>query len=231
MKLLYTLIIILSGLAVGIPCLTTANTLDSLLSDRQSKLQEYASFKNNMKERTWMNLIDLNEKAGAIINADNDLIWHHLDKEIARSRDLLVKNEKLMLEMAFLNKEVQTRDENIKEHRYLNNLFLMIILGLSIAFIISLAFLAGQFRRNKHAIYELERLWSMNDDSNSALREKEKALSKQIRLLEVENMAIQKELAYMSNKASVAQKKMNGEIKAGQRTADDQKLAGSQGKK
>ncbi len=218
---LYKLIIILSVLSVGSSQFTKAQELDSLLTDRQNKLQDYTQFKNNMKERTWINLIDLNEKAGAVINADNELIWYHLDSQMARNREMATKNEKLALEMAFLNKELENREEQFEEHMYLNNVLLLIILGLSIAFIISLVILVAQFRRNKLAIYELERLWSMNDDQNTSLRDKEKALKKQIQLLEVENKAMQKELTLLSDQTSTARQKLEKEIQSRQKAEQE----------
>jgi UDP-2,3-diacylglucosamine pyrophosphatase LpxH len=206
--------------------------LDSLLTDRQNKLQDYTQFKNNMKERTWINLIDLNEKAGIVINADNELIWYHLDREMARNRAMATKNDKLMLEMAFLNKELENREEQFKEHMYLNNVFLLIILGLSIAFIISLVILIAQFRRNKHAIYELERLWSMNDDQTTSLRDKERELKKQVQLLEVENKTMRQELSFLSDQTSTARKKLEKEIQSRQKAEQEiRELTGQNGKK
>jgi len=218
---LYKLIIILSGIVVCSHQAAEAQRLDSLLSDRQTKLQDYTQFKNGMKERTWINLIELNKLAGEVIKADNDLIWYHLDREAGRNKELLTENEKLRLEMAFLDKEAEMRKAQIDEHRYLNNLFMIIILGISAALIISLGFLIGQFRRNRHAVYELERLWSMNDDQSASLREKEKELNKQIRLLEVENEAIQQELSLLSDQKSVARKKLEEEIKSRKKAEDE----------
>lgn len=218
---LYKLIIILSGIVVCSHQAAEAQRLDSLLSDRQTKLQDYTQFKNGMKERTWINLIELNKLAGEVIKADNDLIWYHLDREAGRNKELLTENEKLRLEMAFLDKEAEMRKAQIDEHRYLNNLFMIIILGISAALIISLGFLIGQFRRNRHAVYELERLWSMNDDQSASLREKEKELNKQIRLLEVENEAIQQELSLLSDQKSVARKKLEDEIKSRKKAEDE----------
>ena len=218
---LYKLIKILFVLSMGLIQCAQAQDLDSLLTDRQNKLQEYTQFKNNMKERTWINLIDLNEKAGTVINADNELIWYHLDSQMARIREMATKNEKLALEMTFLNKELENREEQFQEHMYLNNVLLLIILGLSIAFIISLVILIAQFRRNKHAIYELERLWSMNDDQNTSLRDKERELKKQIQLLEVENKAIQNELALLSDQTSTARKKLEKDIQSRQKAEQE----------
>jgi len=218
---LYKLIIILSGIVVCSHQAAEAQRLDSLLSDRQTKLQDYTQFKNGMKERTWINLIELNKLAGEVIKADNDLIWYHLDREAGRNKELLTENEKLRLEMAFLDKEAEMRKAQIDEHRYLNNLFMIIILGISAALIISLGFLIGQFRRNRHAVYELERLWSMNDDQSASLREKENELNKQIRLLEVENEAIQQELSLLSDQKSVARKKLEDEIKSRKKAEDE----------
>lgn len=100
--------------------------------------------------------------------------------------------------MAFLNKEKEQTDSQLKEHTSLNNLFLMIILGLSVALIILLASIISLYKKNKEAFYELRRLWSMNDDQSIMLQEREKALNKQMRLLEIENKAMQKELADLS---------------------------------
>lgn len=195
---LYKLIIFLPWLIASLFNDASGQKLDSLLSERQSKLQDYTQFKNNMSERTWINLIQLNELAGKVINTDNDLLWNHLDEEIVRNRDYQALNEQLRIEMAFLNKEKEQTDSQLKEHTSLNNLFLMIILGLSVALIILLASIISLYKKNKEAFYELRRLWSMNDDQSIMLQEREKALNKQMRLLEIENKAMQKELADLS---------------------------------
>ena len=86
------LTIILSWLIAGLSLSVSAQLLDSLLLYRQNNLQEYTQFKNNMTERTWINLIDLNELAGRVINTDNELIWNHLEEEMARNKEIITRN-------------------------------------------------------------------------------------------------------------------------------------------
>jgi hypothetical protein len=107
--------------------------------------------------------------------------------------------------------------EELAEHRSLNNLFLMLTLGLSVALVISLVFLFALFRRNRQAAFELERLWSMSDDQTTSLREKEKDLHKQVRLLEVEKKAMQQELSLLADQKSAAREKLEEEVRSRQK--------------
>ena len=214
---LYKLIFLLTVLAMGLSGHATAQPLDSLLDDRQHKFREYSVFRDSMKERTWINMVELNKRAAAVIALDNELVLNHLDHEVSRNTGLTAQVEKIEMERAFLKKELENREGQLAEHRHLNNLFLMIALGLSIALIISLVFLAAFFRRNRQASKELERLWSMSDDQNALLRDKEKDLNKQVRLLEVENQAMQQELSLLVDQKSAAREKLEEEIRSRQK--------------
>ncbi len=218
---LYKLIFLLPALAMGFSGRAATQPLDSLLTLRQNKYLDYTEFREAMEERTWINLIELNNKAGDVIAADNELLWHHLDREVIRNRDLTDQAEKLEMELAFATKELTHREGQLADHKYLNNLFLMITLGLSIALIIALAFLVSLFKRNRQAIYELERLWSTSDDQTASLREKERELHKQVRLLEVENKAMQQELSMLSDQKLAARKKLEEEIRSRQRAEEE----------
>jgi len=210
---LYKLLILLSGLTMGIfPQTNAQNIRDSLVTDRQNKLQEYTQYKNNMEERTWVNLIDLGQKANALISADNELIHIYLDRELARRKELSILNDKLILDTAIMRKEAEKRSEQLNEYQYLTNLFLLIILGVSIAFILAFIFLIDRHKKYKEVIYELERFWSMDNDQSLALKEKERELRKHLRLLEIENTTIQKEFILMSDQRTKAKKKLEEEI-------------------
>ena len=228
---LYKLILLLAGICAGMFHHARAQAPDSLLTDRQEKFQDYSTFRKEMKERSWINMVELDRKASALVNTDNELIWGYLNKEITRNQQLSTQNDRMKLEMTFLKREIETRTQQLNDHQHLNNLFLMIILGLSVACIVSLVLLIGQFKRNRQASKELERMWSMSDDQTTSLRKQEKELARQIRLLEVENQAMQKELALLSDQKSAARRKLEEEIRSRQKAEQEIKVLIGQIKK
>lgn len=191
---LYKLTILLTWLVAGLCHNASAQVLDSLLSERKSRLQEYTQFRSNMTERTWINLIDLHELADQLINADNDLIGNHLEEEIARNKEIKTLNDQAAMEIAYLKKETEQSNIQLNEHSALNSMLMMIILGLSAALLMLIIALISLYRKNKEIFHELQRLWSMNDEHSILLKEKEQMLNKQLRLLEIENTAMQKEM-------------------------------------
>lgn len=204
-------------LSVLVLCLTQhlpAQNTDSLMTDRQVKFDEYSQFKDQMSERTWINLVELGKKADKVLDADNALLQSYFEEELAQNRSLVVRNEELMLEIAGLRNDYEKRNTRLHDYRQMNNTLLLIILGLSILFIASIIILVNQYRKNKQITFELQRFWSMNDDQSVLIREKAKDLEKQIHLLEIENKAMHKEFIHISDQKIAAKKRLEAEIQS-----------------
>lgn len=218
---LYKLINILSVLAIYLPLGLQAGTLDSLVTDRNTKFQEFSGFKNNMESRTWINLVELGTKADAVIEADNILIRNILENEIDRNTKLSEQNEQLILEMAALKNEQERRQNQLRNHQKLNNLLLLVVLGLSLGFITSIILFIHHYRKYRHTRFELEQYWSMNDEQSLQLVEREKNLRKQIQLIEIENKAMQKEFVALSNQKTAAKNKLEEEINSRRKAEEE----------
>lgn len=189
-----------------------AQDIDSLMGQRESKLHAYSHFKDTMQQRTWINLVDLGKRAQAVIDADNELVNTLLINMQDRNSANTILHEEMNLQLAMLESENQKRKLQLTEYTKLNQVLLIIIIGLTAGLITALVLLTNQYRKNRLAGFELERLWSMNDDQSIALREREKNLEKQIRLLEIENKTMHKEFMLISDQKSHTKKQLQEEI-------------------
>lgn len=214
---LYKLLIILFGLVVCTHVNTIAQKLDSLKLDREGKLMEYSEFKNSMTERTWVNLIELGKRAEAVIDADNDLILTHLEKEINHYREISKKHETLNMELALTQSESSKNNTQIEEYKQLNNVLLLVVAILLIILFSTLILLSNIYRKSNQTTFELEKFWSMRDELSMVHKDKEKELTKQLRLLEIENKAMHKEFTLLSDQKIAAKKKLDQEIQSRQK--------------
>ncbi|MBN1339027.1 MAG: hypothetical protein JXA03_06880 [Bacteroidales bacterium] len=78
---------------------------DSLLNNRNGLLEDYTSFKSRMKERTWLNVVDMNLRAEKIIETDNHLIKNLLQRNYESEREFNLQLESLSDSLQVLQNE------------------------------------------------------------------------------------------------------------------------------
>ncbi len=55
-----------------------AQNIDSLLNSRNYQFEEYAKFKENIGDRTWIKLVNLSNLSDQVIETDNQLVEYYL---------------------------------------------------------------------------------------------------------------------------------------------------------
>jgi hypothetical protein len=189
-----------------------AQQLDSLINLRETELHTYTQFKDTMQERTWLNLVELGNKAAAVIERDNQLI-----EAIAGADNHLIdalqqeKQEKI-LEINYLSQQEEKLERRLIKYQQMNTILLIVIAGLFILGVILFTLLIIRTNQYKYNQIELERFWSMQDEYSIAHQEKESELLRQIRLLEIEQKAMQKEFILLSDQRTEAHEKLKKEI-------------------
>lgn len=96
---------------------------DSMVKKRDSLLDDYASFKSRMKERTWLNIIDMNLRAEKIIETDNilikDLISRNYETEREFNRHIKVLSDSLHVLQNSCRSLLQQKDALERTNTYL----------------------------------------------------------------------------------------------------------------
>jgi flagellar biosynthesis GTPase FlhF len=141
--------------------------LDSLLISRDNKLSDYYQFKDEMKERTWLNMVNLNEKALMVIKADNQIIDRYLNFEMNRTSELNDQLEQIKLENSLLKKEIEINAVILEEKRLLSNKLFIATLILAVSFIIILIFFIDRHIRFRSTRMELERQYAWTNNSQN----------------------------------------------------------------
>lgn len=157
----------------GMITLQSQGVLDSLLLEREFKLDDYYEFRDNMTERTWIKLVTINNKSAEIISLDNQLINQHLEKELRKRKELRDSIEKLNLEIALLQKETEVQQVILNEKHFLNKTLLIVVGSVILLFFILLIIYIDRQSRYRAAKMELERLWTTHEDPESRVLRKD----------------------------------------------------------
>jgi hypothetical protein len=174
--------------------------LDSVLVSRNLQLTDYYRFKDGMKERTWINMVNLGDKALQIIESDNLILDNFLQNEMNKSQKLNTKLEAANLEILLLKREVEVNSIILEEQRFLNT-NLIIITGVSIIlFVILLILFIDRQIRYRSTNMELERLWARSDDQPIQIKEDKlnDLQQKEFESLTEQNKVIKRKLEEMS---------------------------------
>ncbi len=208
-------------------------SLDSVLLNRDHQLTEYYRFKDGMKERTWINLVNLNNKALQLIETDNLILDNHLKLEMNRSKEISDKLEKANLEKLLLNREIQVKATMLEEQRFLNT-NLVIATGLAfILFVVILILFIDRHIRYRSTRMELERSWSKHHEPLLSTNKTE-GISKQqneINSLLEQNKTIKLQLEELSNQKRAQDKQLQFEINSRNKVEKEIKSLISQIKK
>lgn len=179
---------------------------------REAELQAYSDFKENMQERTWLNLVELGDKAAAVIERDNQLIKALTGSEKHLIEALKGEKQQMSVEINYLSEKEKELENRLVKYQKMNTILLFVIAGLIIVGVILFTLLVIRTNQYKQNQIELERFWSMQDEYSIAHQEKESELLRQIRLLEIEQKAMQKEFILLSDQRAEARKRLEQEI-------------------
>jgi len=140
---------------------------DSVIKERNQAYSDYRDFRENMGERTWLNLVHLTLRAEDILELDNNIIHNYLNKELERNKTLSNQLNKLKMEIAVLKNEIEANNKLLKERDY----YFKILMYLSIAFLLLLIlvtflYIDRQIKYRSTKI-ELERQWAQPEDKAS----------------------------------------------------------------
>ena len=127
MKIIIKLTAVMAALVLLSANSKAQQRLDSLLKERDTQYNQYNKFKSDLKERPWIKLVELGDKASALIETDNHILKQYLLQEISLNQELTVELEHLNQEVALLNKETQMQENMLAERHNFANTLLYII--------------------------------------------------------------------------------------------------------
>jgi DNA repair exonuclease SbcCD ATPase subunit len=140
--------------------LLTAHTLNaqhdtaSFLKERDSLLSDYSVFKEHMKERTWLNVVNMNLKADKVIEADSKVIGNLLLRDVELEKAAVKEAEQHHAEKEALKNRIGALEQEATSHRQRWITFLLAGAALVVVFLIlAVAFVMRQktarFKREK----------------------------------------------------------------------------------
>ncbi|HPE54843.1 MAG TPA: hypothetical protein P5514_10265 [Bacteroidales bacterium] len=216
MKIIIKLTAVMAALVLLSANSKAQQRLDSLLKERDTQYNQYNKFKSDLKERPWIKLVELGDKASALIETDNHILKQYLLQEISLNQELTVELEHLNQEVALLNKETQMQENMLAERHNFANTLLYIITGLSALLIIMFVLFIDRQTRFRSVKLELERLWADKDGSKMTRLQKDELslLSDQVNNLAEENDQLKQELNQEQGQKSEAMESLKKEIRS-----------------
>lgn len=137
---------------------------DSVIKERNQAYSDYRDFRENMGERTWLNLVHLTLRAEDILELDNNIIHNYLNKELERNKTLSNQLNKLKLEIAVLKNEIAANNKLLKERDYYFNILMYLsITFLLLLILVTFLYIDRQIKYKSTKI-ELERQWARPED-------------------------------------------------------------------
>ncbi len=156
--------------------------LDSILSDRNNKYQDYLQFRESLKKHTWPDLMKLKDQAGDILKTDNIIINEYLGRERLKAGKMETEIEKLRNEIKMAQKEIETKDTILSERENFTKLLFYSLTGTGIIIIVLLGILIDRHLRYRRVKDEIERIWASAEDRDDDLYKNEE-LVKEIKSL------------------------------------------------
>jgi len=195
--------------------------LDSIIVSRNNQLTDYYRFKDGMTKRTWINMVDLNDKALRVIETDNLILDNHLKLEMNRSGKLSDKLESANLEILLIKSEIELNSIMLEEQRFLNtNLIIASSVSIVLFLIVLILFIDRQVRYRSTRM-ELERFWSKNDDQSTQIWENNRKQRNKINSLIEQNKEIKEQLEKISDKKREQENQLQHEINSRQKVEEE----------
>ncbi|MCD4744921.1 MAG: hypothetical protein K8R58_01325, partial [Bacteroidales bacterium] len=138
--------------------LFAANPVDSVLQKRNSAYQDYKAFKESMKERTWLNLINLNFKIEDVVKIDDKIIEIYLPAEINKNIELSKQLTELNNEFELLKQKNIEQQNQLKENNDKIQILIIALGFTSLLFIIFLILFINKFLRHKKIQPEINKI-------------------------------------------------------------------------
>lgn len=191
-----------------------AQNIDSLLNSRNYQFEEYAKFKENIGDRTWIKLVNLSNLSNQVIETDNQLVEYYLTHGMSRNNSYKKKAEELNLEIALLKREAEIQQMVLNERKSLFNTLLIIIGGISVLFIAMLIFTIDRHVRYRNTKMELERTWAgeIEIPKVSTSEQEFVKVNKEIRSLSSENTKLKDQVLELMNKIKDKEKILDEEL-------------------
>ncbi len=151
--------------------------VDSIISERNNKYQDYLQFRESLTKHTWTDLMKLKDQAGDIINTDNIIINEYLIKELLMVNKMESEIVKLNNELKLAEKEIESRESTI---RVRENFIKMLFYGLIAAGILVMLFIAILIDRQiryRGLKDDIERIWASAEDRDDDLYKNEELVN------------------------------------------------------
>jgi len=195
--------------------------LDSIIVSRNNQLTDYYRFKDGMTKRTWIKMVELNDKALQVIETDNLILDNHLKLEMNRSGKLSDKLESANLEILLIKSEIELNSIMLEEQRFLNtNLIIASSVSIVLFLIVLILFIDRQVRYRSTRM-ELERFWSKNDDQSTQIWENNRKQRNKINSLIEQNKEIKEQLEKISDKKREQENQLQHEINSRQKVEEE----------
>ncbi|MCD4736834.1 MAG: hypothetical protein K8R53_12380 [Bacteroidales bacterium] len=184
--------------ATGLHFITGQTQSDTLIKARKSQIDDYTSFKEKMKERTWLNLVNMNLKAEKILKTDDELIINLIRGSFETERTYNTKISELREEIKNLKIELEKSNREIEKYQGRIPLFLYSLVGLAallilffILFIVKQRNYSGQRYKTEKSDAILKELNKEIELLNENIRTKEELIRNNESRFKAETMAIE----------------------------------------
>lgn len=170
MKMLLRFIIILFFQCSMVFSLHSQDEIDSLLSKRTQSMIEYTSFKNSLTERTWLNLVILNEKAEQLIKDDHFILEFYLPRLVQQKAQIQNEMSELNHQLELTKVEMGHLENELEEKKDVQQFFLF---GLIAFFLLSVLLLILYIERylKYRQINNLLINYNWDSEKNSLIKE------------------------------------------------------------
>ena len=191
-----------------------AQSIDTLLHRHQVNYEDYSTYKKNMPDRSWSNLVEVNERAEELIRVDKDIIENYFQNELFKNRQLSDSLESAKLMLSLYKKESEVYKTQLNDQHVMINTLLIVVIAIGILLLVAVSFLFGSHARNKAARKELDRLWRKQDDPGQKLSSSagKHSMTEKIAKLTEENSLLKKRLDSIDKLKLNAEAKLKEEI-------------------
>lgn len=134
---------------------------DSLIEARNKLYEEYLQFKSGMKERTWLKLVNLNQKAEKVMETEDLLIRQLIGDMYEAERAFETEITELKKETDMLTREVEKLKDEVSHQTYLAKIWAVVSAAALVLFVLFLTLFILMQRK-------VFRLLAKNEQSEAA---------------------------------------------------------------
>jgi hypothetical protein len=156
--------------------------IDSVISERNNKYQDYLQFRESLKKHTWTDLMKLKDQAGDILKKDNVIINEYFSRELLKIKKKEAEIDKLKNEIKMAQKEIEAKETIMAGREDFSEKLFYSLIGSGLLIIILLGVLIDRHLRYRRLKDEIERIWASAEDNDDNLYKNEE-LIKEIKSL------------------------------------------------